>query len=61
MKPTRKVAAKRARRHAAAKDLTAIKSAGVKGGIVINWAASNPAKPGEERGVIAIIKPVGGA
>ncbi len=36
-------------------------AAGVKGGIVINWAASKPARPGQERGVIAIIKPVGGA
>jgi hypothetical protein len=61
MKKTRKATAKEERRHATVKDLTAIRSAGVKGGFVINWAASNPAKPGEERGVIAIIKPVGGA
>lgn len=45
----------------APKDLAARKTAGVKGGIVINWAASKPSQPGQERGVIAIIKPVGGA
>jgi hypothetical protein len=45
----------------AAKDLTAKKSAGVKGGIVINWEPTRPSRPGEERGVIAIIKPAGGA
>jgi hypothetical protein len=45
----------------AVKDLTAKKTAGVQGGFVINWAAAKPSRPGEERGVIAIIKPVGGA
>ena len=33
----------------------------VKGGFVIDWAATKPSRPGEERGVIAIIKPAGGA
>lgn len=61
MKPTRKATAKAERRHATVKDLTATRSDGVKGGFIIDWAASNPAKPGEERGVIAIIKPAGGA
>ena len=45
----------------APKDLTARKTAGLKGGIITNWAATRPSQPGEERGVIAIIKPVGGA
>jgi len=61
MKPPRKATAKAERRHATVKDLTATKSGSVKGGFVIDWAASNPAKPGEERGVIAIIKPAAGA
>jgi hypothetical protein len=61
MKATRAAVAKTRRRRVAAKDLAATRSAGVKGGIVINWAASNPGRPGEERRVIAIIKPVGGA
>jgi hypothetical protein len=39
------------------RDLPAAKSTGVKGGIVIDWATAKPARPGEERGVIAIIKP----
>ena len=39
------------------RDLPAPKGAGVKGGIIINWATAKPARPGEERGVIAIIKP----
>ena len=43
----------------AVKDLTAKKTAGVKGGFVIDWAAAKPSRPGEERGVIAIIKPEG--
>ena len=44
------------------RDLAAGKNAaGVKGGIIINWATAKPAQPGEERGVIAIIKPTGGA
>ena len=43
------------------KDLAAKKTAGLKGGFVINWAAAKPSRPGEERGVIAIIKSVGGA
>ena len=34
----------------------------VKGGIIINWQpAAKPSGPGEERGVIAIIKPATGA
>jgi hypothetical protein len=44
-----------------AKDLAARKAGGVKGGFVIDWAATKPSRPGEERGVIAIIKPAGGA
>ena len=50
-----------ARRRKLSQDLAMKKSIDVKGGIVIDWAASNPAKPGEDRGVIAIIKPVAGA
>jgi len=61
MKTTRASAAKTRQRRAAVKDLAARKSAGVKGGYVIDWAAKNPGRPGEERGVIAIIKPGGGA
>jgi hypothetical protein len=45
----------------ATNDLAARKTGGVKGGFVIDWAATKPSQPGEERGVIAIIKPVGGA
>jgi hypothetical protein len=45
----------------APKDLTARKTAGLKGGFIIDWAATKPSRPGEERGVIAIIKPAGGA
>src|ERR1700754_1499149 len=42
------------------RDLAARRNAGVKGGIVIDWATAKSARPGEERGVIAIIKPGGG-
>ena len=58
MRSTAKTKADGKRR--AVKDLAAKKTAGVKGGLVINWAAAKPSRPGEERGVIAIIKPVGG-
>jgi len=58
MRSTAKTKADGKRR--AVKDLAAKKTAGVKGGFVIN-AAAKPSRPGEERGVIAIIKPVGGA
>ena len=57
MRSTAKTKAGRKRR--AVKDLAAKKTGGVKGGFVINWAAAKPSGPGEERGVIAIIKPVG--
>jgi hypothetical protein len=60
MKATRATVAKTRRRRVGAKDLAATRSAGVKGGIVIDWAAAKPGPPGEDRGVIAIIKPVGG-
>ena len=41
-------------------DLAARKA--VKGGIIIDYkAVSTPGRPGEERGVIAIIKPATGA
>jgi len=60
MKATRTAVGKLRRPRAAAKDLTARRSAGVKGGIVIDWATAKPGRPGEDRGVIAIIKPVGG-
>jgi hypothetical protein len=59
MRSTAKTKADGKRR--AVKDLAAKKTAGVKGGFVINSAAAKPSRPGEERGVIAIIKPVGGA
>ena len=52
--------AKRQRRRTMVKDLAANKSARVKGGFIIDWKATSAARPGEERGVIAI-KPVGGA
>jgi hypothetical protein len=42
------------------RDVTARKSAGVKGGIIIDWATAKSSRPGDERGVIAILKPVGG-
>jgi hypothetical protein len=45
----------------ATKDLAARTTSGAKGGIIVDWAATKPSRPGEERGVIAIIKPVGGA
>ena len=48
-----------ARRQKFSRDLAARRNA-VKGGIIIDWATAKPARPGEERGVIAIIKPVGG-
>jgi hypothetical protein len=50
---------KASRRRNTTKDLAAQKA--VKGGFVIDWAAPKPSRPGEERGVIAIIKPAGGA
>ena len=52
---------KTSRKRKVTKDLAARKTAGVKGGIVVDWAAAKPGRPGEERGVIAIIKPAGGA
>ena len=52
---------KTSRKRNATKDLAARKTAGIKGGFVIDWAATKPGRPGEERGVIAIIKPAGGA
>jgi hypothetical protein len=58
MRRTAKTKAGRKRR--VVKDLAAKKSGGVKGGFVINWAAAKPSGPGEERGVIAIIKPAAG-
>jgi hypothetical protein len=61
MNPTKVAASKVRRRHSATQDLAVRKTAEVKGGIVVNWAATNPSQPGEERGVIAIIKPAGGA
>ena len=44
-----------------ATNLAPRKTSGVKGGFVIDWAATKPSRPGEERGVIAIIKPAAGA
>ena len=61
MKPTKAAATKIRQRRSAMKDLAAGNTGGIKGGIVIDWAAPKPSRPGEERGVIAIIKPVGGA
>ena len=61
MKPTKAAATKARHRRSATKDLAARKIAGVKGGIITNWAATKPSRPGEERGVIAIINPAGGA
>ena len=52
---------KKSRKRKAPKDLATRKTADVKGGFVIDWAATKPSRPGEERGVIAIIKPAGGA
>jgi len=49
------------RRRKLSRDLTAKKTASIKGGIIIDWATGKPSRPGEERGVIAIIKPAGGA
>jgi hypothetical protein len=51
---------KTARKRNAAKDLAPRKRADVKGGFVVDWAAAKPSRPGEERGVIAIIKPAAG-
>jgi hypothetical protein len=51
---------KSGRRRRAPRDLAAKKA--VKGGILIDWKpASTASRPGEERGVIAIIKPATGA
>ena len=61
MKPTKAATATVRQQRSATKDLAVEKAAGVRGGIVINWAATKPSQPGEERGVIAIIKPTGGA
>jgi len=61
MKPTKAAATKVRQRRSATKDLAVEKTAGVSGGIITNWAATKPSQPGEERGVIAIIRPVGGA
>jgi len=61
MRPTKAAATKVRQRRSATKDLAVEKTAGVRGGIVIDWAAPKPSRPGEERGVIAIIKPAGGA
>ena len=61
MKSTKTAATKVRQRRAATKDLAVDKAAGVRGGIIVNWAAPKTSQPGEERAVIAIIKPVGGA
>ena len=61
MKPTKVAASKVRQRHSATQDLAVRKTADVKGGFAIDWAATKPSRPGEERGVIAIIKPAGGA
>ena len=61
MKPTKVAATKVRQRRSATKDLAVEKIADVRGGIVTNWAATKPSQPGEDRGVIAIIKPAGGA
>lgn len=61
MKSRKAAATKIRQRRSATKDLAARKTGGVKGGIIIDWAAPKPGRPGEERGVIAIIKPTGGA
>ena len=45
----------------AVKDLAAKKTGCFSGCLVVNWVASKPSRPGEERGVIAIIKTTGGA
>ena len=48
------------RKRTVTRDLVARKA--VKGGIVVNWQpAAKPSGPGDERGVIAIIKPATGA
>jgi hypothetical protein len=49
-----------ARKRKAKGDLPSAKSYGVKGGLVINWATTRSNRPGDERGVIAIVKPAGG-
>jgi hypothetical protein len=61
MKPTKAATMRVRQRRSATKDLAVEKAGGVKGGFIINWAAPKPSQPGEERGVIAIIKPTGGA
>jgi hypothetical protein len=61
MKRTTAAATKAGQRHSATKDLAVRKIADVKNGFIIDWAATKPSRPGEERGVIAIIKPAGGA
>jgi hypothetical protein len=51
---------KPSRKRTAVRDLTTRNA--VKGGIIIDWKpASTASRPGEERGVIAIIKPATGA
>lgn len=61
MKPTKAAATRVRQQRSATKDLAVEKAGGVKGGFVIDWAATKPSQPGQERGVIAIIKPAGGA
>ena len=51
---------KPSRKRTVVRDLTTGNA--VKGGIIVNWTpASTASRPGEERGVIAIIKPATGA
>jgi hypothetical protein len=48
------------RKRSVVRDLAARKA--VKGGFIVDWKpAATASGPGEERGVIAIIKPAGGA
>jgi hypothetical protein len=60
MKSTNAAATKARQRRSVTKDLALENAAGVRGGIIINWAAPKPSQPAEERGVIAI-KPTGSA
>ena len=48
-----------ARKRKATGDLPSAKRYGVNG-LVINWATAKLSRPGDERGVIAIIRPAGG-
>ena len=55
------ISIKEARKRKASGALTPARRGGVKGGLVVDWATAKANRPGDERGVIAIIRPTGDA